>query len=336
VLEFLDRWPAHRPAPVLGDLGQDPKVARLRAACMPQKVPLRDWVDRRIGGEIELKKDSKGMFEVLLRGAPERAPARPETPPGDHDRGGKDRGGKDRGGKDRGRGSDRSRAPPVSIDDFFATLPDDSLTDAEADLRVAVLDFLEARGMDGPVSLGEALKDHAVLSAQSALLPSEVPVRQWINRRIGGEVKIEKDSKGQWVLNKASFDSAPAQGGSDKKEAFFATLPDDSFTQEEEDLRDTLLAFIGSWQNAESPSLSDAGGDVEIRRARPAVLPKGCQVSLKDWIERRIGGEIELAMDPSGSGQWLFGLRGSLVLPAPGRGQGSSGMGAAKKRARLN
>ena len=78
------------------------------------------------------------MFEVLLRGAPPRA----EPPPGDNDRGGKDRGGKDRGGKDRGRGSDGprgSRAPPVSIDDFFAALPDDSLTDAEADLRIVVL-----------------------------------------------------------------------------------------------------------------------------------------------------------------------------------------------------
>jgi len=123
------------------------------------------------------------------------------------------------------------------------------------------------------------------------------------------------------------------QGGGDKKEQFFASLPEDSFTPEEEDLRDTLLAFLGMWTSNDPPSLSDAGGDPEIRRARPAVLPKGCQVSLKDWIERRIGGEIELAMDHRSSGQWLFGLRGSLdVPPAQGRGQAHAGAGGSKRR----
>merc|ERR1719178_249128 len=115
----------------------------------------------------------------------------------------------------------------------------------------------------------------------------------------------------------ASEDVAPGQSGSDKKEQFFASLPEDSFLPEEEDLRDTLLAFLGKWTGSEPPSLSDAGSDAEIRRTRPGVLPKGCQVSLKDWIERRIGGEIELAVDPRGSGQWLFGLRGALELPQP-------------------
>merc|ERR1719379_3158649 len=139
-------------------------------------------------------------------------------------------------------------------------------------------------------------------------------------------------------MSKVGVEAAPVQGGGDKKEQFFASLPDDSFTPEEEDLRDTLLAFLGQWSGPEPPSLSDAGGDQEIRRARPLVLPKGCQVSLKDWIERRIGGEIELAMD-NRSGQWLFGLRGSLEVPPAARGnaQGSRGSSGAAgyKRQRM-
>jgi len=306
VLHLIESHRSHTP--MLSDLAQNPEVIKLKAACMPAKVTLREWIEKRVGGEVVVTKDSRGTgFTVSLRNA---------QPP--------------RGRVEHGKGNGRKTSPAedaAAAEAFLAALPDDKLEDAEADLRAVVLEFLGARG-SGVASLQEASKDVQIESCQSAFLPREVSLRAWITRRIGGEVAIEKDSKGQSVMRLAAEDAAPAQSGSDKKEAFFATLPEDSFMQEEEDLRDTLLAFLGKWTGAEPPSLSDAGSDAEIRRARPAVLPKGCQVSLKDWIERRIGGEIELGMHPDGSGQWLFGLRGALDLPPAPHGKG----GAAKKR----
>jgi hypothetical protein len=323
LIEWMGRWPQQKPdrpkgsLPLLGDLTQDQNLMRLKAACMPTKVPLRDWIDRRIGGEVEVRKDHRGQLEVLIRGTDmgktaevprtDRPPAN-DKPPGNS-------------GKGRGKGG------PESIDAFFNTLPDDSLTDEEAELRIAVLDYVESKSGE-VIILQELAKETEIHRLQQALLPPEVPLRQWINRRIGGEVKIDKDSKGQLVLMKTGAEM-PSDGG-DKKEQFFAQLPDDSFNPEEEELRDTLLAFIGNWKSPDPPSLSAAGGDADIRKARAAALPKGCQVSLKDWIERRIGGEIELAMDPRGSGQWLFGLRGALDLP-----QGRSQSTQANKRRRM-
>merc|ERR1712176_617847 len=112
------------------------------------------------------------------------------------------------------------RGPAESAESFFAALPDDSLTDPEADLRLAVLDYLDQR-IGTSVSLQESSKDPAIESAQRAFLPPEVNLRHWINRRIGGEVRIEKDSKGQGVMSKPGEGSVPAQSGSDKKEQFF-------------------------------------------------------------------------------------------------------------------
>jgi len=315
ILDWLGRWPAQKPEkrgslPLLGDITQDGPVMKLKNACMSTKVPLRDWIDRRVGGEVEIRKDSKGQLEVLIRGSDmgRTAEKPPATAPANSSKGGS-------------RGKGGSVTAQVSPDDFFAGLPDDSLTDDEAELRLCVLDLVEQRAGE-TLFLGDLAKEPEIVRLQQSLLPQEVPLRQWINRRIGGEVKIDKDSKGQLVLMKTDATPASRPDAGDKKDDLFATLPDDCFLPEEEELRDTLLAFIGNWKGDQPPSLSAAGGDADIRRARAAVLPKGCQVSLKDWIERRIGGEIELAMDPRGSGQWLFGLRGALDLP-PARSQGN-------------
>jgi hypothetical protein len=337
ILDWLGRWPAQRPdrpknsVPLLGDLAQDPAIQKLRTACMPPKVSIRDWVDRRIGGEVEVRKDSRGQFEVLIRGSEPARDTRSEPARDTRDR--SHHSGKDR---DSGKGSRSGKGGGTAdvVEAFFAGLPDDSLTDAEAEMRIQVLDWVESRdGASAP--LLEASKDHHFLRAQQSLLPPEVPLRLWINRRIGGEVRVEKDNKGQIVMVKiSSEDPTPKDSGSDKKEEFFASLPEDSFNPEEEDLRDTLLAFIGNWKGNDPPSLTAASGDAEIRRARSLVLPKNSQVSLKDWIERRIGGEIEMAMDPRGSGNWLFGLRGALELPQ-GRSGGMQAGGGSSKRRRM-
>lgn len=254
---------------------------------------MRDWIDHRIGGEVEVRKDGRGQLEVCLRN------------------------------------SDGVDKAAVSPDDFFAGLPDDSLTDAESELRLLLLDFVEAKA-GSTALISDALKDAAILKAQVHLLPRGVTLDQWVNHRIGGEIKIDKDSRGKLVMLNPAAEPAPkiSQGStSDKKEQFFASLPDDSFTPEEEELRDTLLAFVGMWTGEGSPTLSAAGREPEIAAAQKQLLPKGAMVSLRDWIERRIGGELETVMEP-GSGLWYFGLRGAVEVPQ----SHGSGMSAAKRR----
>merc|ERR1740138_1036345 len=111
--------------------------------------------------------------------------------------------------------------------------------------------------------------------------------------------------------------SAPAKEAAPMtREDFFDSLPTDSFTEDEEALRDALLTFLETWQEGEPPTLSNAGSDAAVRSNRVKVLPKGTPVSLKDWIDRRMGGEIEMQPDPGG--QMRFGIRGELNMSGAG------------------
>merc|ERR1712232_595184 len=97
---------------------------------LPREVSLSDWMERRIGGEIELKKERgtmvvhvtpaamsyvKAKFQKLSSqggkgGPPPPAPAAPA-------------------------------APPMDKEAFFASLPSDDFPPGEVALRQAILDF---------------------------------------------------------------------------------------------------------------------------------------------------------------------------------------------------
>jgi len=218
----------------------------------------------------------------------------------------------------------------------------------------------------------EVAKDRAVQQARSVLLPPEVPLRTWLEARVGGEVEVIKEPKGI-VLRLRSGDASMAGAGDNitgsagagtgagagagagdaaagnsngspelAKDRFFATLPEDSFLNEEEGLREALLNFLGNWKQREPPRLSQAVIDHEVSRMKLLVIPKGIPVSLKDWIDRRMGAELEMLQDERG--QLVFGERDKLQAqmsavarkrpreeetPAPTRG-GGGGAGEAR------
>lgn len=186
------------------------------------------------------------------------------------------------------------------------------------DLRQAVLDHVHShsRGDSVPL-LSDLMKDNDVSQARKALLPAEVQFRMWIDRRIGGEVEISKDDRGRSIigLRKSETDRTREQLERTREqkeaqaEAFFASLPAGSFSPAEERLREALLSFLADWKGEDPPTLSHAGGDAAVRNGRIQLL-KDVQVSLKEWIDRRVGGEIEMVLEPSG--QWAIGLRGRL------------------------
>ncbi|CAK0879947.1 unnamed protein product, partial [Prorocentrum cordatum] len=302
ILNWLGDWPKRRgnagKTMKLSDCGQDPEVQRKRQALLPTTVQMREWIDHRVGGEVELRKDDQGWYEIALRG--HMPPAQKQT-----------------ARKDTGKVAEV----------FFATLPADELTEQELNLRMAVIDYLELHSSGStPPLMSDLSKDRAVTEARGQLLPPEVTLRMWMDRRIGGEVEVNKDAKsGAWQVRKR--DSGAADAGRPKdtpmtRDEFFGSLPSDSFTEDEEALRDALLTFLEGWQESEPPTLSNAGSDAAVRSSRVKVLPKGTPVSLKDWIDRRMGGEIEMQTDPGG--QMRFGLRGELNMSGAGKRKASA------------
>ncbi|CAJ1394081.1 unnamed protein product [Effrenium voratum] len=306
VLDWLDVW-SKRPgkgkgaAPLIGDVVNDPRVGFCRSALLPQNVSLKDWIEARIGGEVELKTNQRGQVEVHRSGA-------------------------------------SSGTAPPDASTILDQLPEEALSDEEVALRQAVLNLLSRGGCNIFAMNGHP----AVLSAKRRFLPDEVPLRDWIDRRIGGEVEVTakdwvcKRSEEEPAKNPAAHGTgaagapaAPAGKGNGKFEPkgkvdapprvgvdstrmiadnFFKSLPADSFTPAEDMLRDSILAFLENWTEEEAPTLAKAMLDAMVRQCKANVLPKGNVVSLKEWIERRLGGELEIVRNEKGN--LVIGIRG--------------------------
>lgn len=286
LLEWLQVWEDKKSgvSPTMSDAGQDKALQSLRNLTMPREVPLREWIDRRVGGEVETSRDEKGQYHMMLRHSQPRVRAPPAV---------------NRDVKEK-----ESWPYPEA---FFEKLSQNELTRDELALREALLDWVadvKTNRPDAIALLADAPRERQVSLARTKLLPPEVGLRTWIEKRIGGELEIVKDDKGKVGIRMR--ESLPAEK---KKEAFFESLPADGFAPEEEELREAILNFLTEWRGESTPTLSHAGSDSMVRSCRQALL-KGTPVSLKEWIDRRIGGEVEMLMDPTG--QWAMGLRGHL------------------------
>eukprot|EP00927_Polykrikos_kofoidii_P075005 TRINITY_DN7105_c0_g3_i1.p1 TRINITY_DN7105_c0_g3~~TRINITY_DN7105_c0_g3_i1.p1 ORF type:complete len:705 (-),score=153.52 TRINITY_DN7105_c0_g3_i1:299-2413(-) len=313
LLDWLHTWHANKkpgaPPPVLADAGQSKGVQHWRAVLLPREVTLREWIDRRIGADIELVRDERGQYQVFAGGKAPKSTAPPPPPPPPAPP----------APPVLNRRSETPPSPPPppnggSLGEaFFARLPEDELSSDELVLRQAVFDWIEqSRPSETPPFLSDASRNRAVQQARSALLPAELPLRMWIERRIGGEVEVTKDDRGRFLLYARNAERPKREEGNhrrDQLEAFFESLPSDGFSSEEERLREAVLHFLENWKSEEPPTLTHAGQDAEIRKWRLAFLKN---VSLKEWIDRRIGGEVEMAMAPSE--QWVVGIRGTIDL----------------------
>jgi len=103
-----------------------------------------------------------------------------------------------------------------------------------------------------------------------------------------------------------------------KVDAFFKSLPSDSFTDKEEALRDALLKFLKNWPSITPPTISTAIKDAHVNSAGKALLQTS-GVKLKDWINTRIGGEVETR--PGGGSEVVFGLVGQLDMGDSAKGK---------------
>lgn len=272
IINFLSRLQQQRkPKATVGELGADAKVAKCRKTLLPQTVKLKTWIERRVGGEIEIAPGKNpGDPLVFFR-----------------------------------KGSGLEDASDDDMEAFLADLPEDALLDAEQDLRVMVLEYLQNKGQVAlPDFLSAFQKDPRLAGKRRNLLPEHVPLEIWIDRRIGGEVEITpKDNRGRQFARLRDGEAAAMQddvhGGDYEEEAeqerWFTTLPDDEFLPEEEALREALLNYLNRRGQSTAVGVEKARSDDKVGHATKALLPPGCPVDLATWVQRRIGGEIEVS-----------------------------------------
>eukprot|EP00927_Polykrikos_kofoidii_P022506 TRINITY_DN2097_c0_g1_i1.p1 TRINITY_DN2097_c0_g1~~TRINITY_DN2097_c0_g1_i1.p1 ORF type:complete len:873 (-),score=208.64 TRINITY_DN2097_c0_g1_i1:47-2665(-) len=335
LLEFLNRWDKSRGSPTVADALENADLRRRQEKFLPKRLLptiLESWIERRIGGEVEIFTAPDGRVLIGLLGAF-----------ADGVKGVAKKGGKDKGGSEKGGGKDAGKNPKGKggreTENFFTSLPADELLETEVALRQALLDYFAEHAGEATILLTTAIKDPAIAQARSALLPADVPLRLWIEERIGADVEVHRDENGRYTLvnpamAKQDRREEAAADRERRRESFFETLPPDGFLPEEEALRQALLDFVNNYRYDWAPSLGEAGGDSEVRRCKASLLPKGSPASLKEWIERRVGGEIATMPDPNDRSTMLIGLAGELETLATrtrgdihGEGKGKKGKG---------
>ncbi|CAE7227374.1 unnamed protein product, partial [Symbiodinium microadriaticum] len=119
------------------------------------------------------------------------------------------------------------------------------------------------------------------------------------DQRLGGELHSTVDDLRRCEIALIGAADDPSSE-SDEAAAFFQGLSDESFSREEESLRDSIFDFLAGWQQGvQKAKLSELSADARVQTCVRALLP--ASVSLADWMERRIGGEIEIHQDESGN-----------------------------------
>lgn len=339
IFDFLAGWSSQELA-TLSHAGGDERVKEARRVFLDHTpVKLKDWVEHRIGAEIALKRNSKGQEEIhlspaarpfvaervaVLRSAPPAMPPPVQQPPMRQPPAG--RAPPQQKGKGEKMEPRRNTEPTgeAAKASFFAKLPAEEMLDQELELRELIVDFIQKHKASHPSEEGPLLtdvgKDRQCRKLRGEFLQGIVSLREWIDRRIGGEIATKtgpnaqviimfRDGMAPEIAQDADDGAAEATGSEDKREVFFGSLPQDGFLPEEEALREALLNFLETWTSSDPPHLSDAGNDPEIREARNAALPKSSGASLKHWIDRRIGGEIATWRMNGTAMQVSWGLR---------------------------
>lgn len=354
ILEFLATWKSPELATML-HLNSHPLVMKKVAKLIPKSATLRDWIEERIGREIEIKVERNQEVLYLCKGTKDvvyekymelnarKGPGPP--PPGMHS---KPPGSGPPPGPPPPRGGGPPMAPRamggsnLSPKAFFEMLPSNALTPEEATLRQALLDWLARWPQERPAERPPTIADLGgcipVRKARETLLPKAVRLQEWVDNRIGGEIELRRVEHGQIEIHIRAAEGSNSQGQGnsnkkrdreqsqeEKKEAFFSTLPSDDFTPEEGTLRELIIQVVKGWRGTSPPTLINIGTDPKVNKARSALLPKGHPVTLKEWIDRRIGGEIECIME---NGQTHLAIRGT----APQQGRGGGGAGAKRRR----
>lgn len=157
----------------IADISKDRTMSRVIRSVLPHGVELKDWIERRIGDEVEIFARRTGEYEEQCLKLPDDVEMTRE----EHE-------------------EERTRY----LDEFFDSLPADGFAEKEDTLRTTLFDFLSSWRGRHPPRLGDAGSDKAVHNAKRAFLPLGVSLKSWCERRIGMELEFLKDPTGQWAM----------------------------------------------------------------------------------------------------------------------------------------
>jgi len=131
-------------------------------AFLPQSVSVTDWVEHRIGAEVQVNTEDNGKkyFGIVVQSAEEKAEA---------------------------------------AEAFFSQLPEDAFLPGEQELREAILRSIDSLP-PGKATLATCGSDKGVGEARKSLLPEGVSLLSWCERRMGGEVETMPVSNGQIAI----------------------------------------------------------------------------------------------------------------------------------------
>eukprot|EP00930_Biecheleria_cincta_P036345 TRINITY_DN24935_c0_g1_i2.p1 TRINITY_DN24935_c0_g1~~TRINITY_DN24935_c0_g1_i2.p1 ORF type:complete len:472 (-),score=85.84 TRINITY_DN24935_c0_g1_i2:62-1441(-) len=212
----------------------------------------------------------------------------------------------------------KSEASEAEIKDFLDDLPAYKLTANEEKMRAALLEAWQpgaglwskrhARGR--PVEQGVKMSfsymcsNEAVRKAKANLLPPGMSIERWMEERIPELFSVSERYGHMLVYLKESEEDRELrmQEQRDAKEnesnEFLEGLPKDDLSAEEHDMREALLA---AWKRCVKKfgegkvRLSHLGQQEDVRKAKSALLPAA--VTVRQWIEARIGEELILSED---------------------------------------
>lgn len=286
------------------------------ASLLPRCVSIQDWAERRVPAELAVEVNASGLVYVkpniqhkVSKPPPPVRPADPSTP-----------------APPPPPSSKRlyPKAPvqpaPSPLERFLSSLPQDELSPLEETLRQTILQRLSKYSH---ISVANMQSNQWVRTAATAVLPADVPLEDWIQNRIGGEVGIDKH--GTISLMVLPPKGERAQMVAEATRAFIADLPEDSFTEGELVLRSRVLHAMSTWKKSSQLTVGMLAPIPAVAAARRKCLP--IMVSFSTWLEERMGKEISVW--PLPSGQLAVGLAGE---PDPGADQDPSEQWPEKKR----
>eukprot|EP00747_Dinoflagellata_sp_TGD_P159333 gnl/TRDRNA2_/TRDRNA2_177880_c1_seq51.p1 gnl/TRDRNA2_/TRDRNA2_177880_c1~~gnl/TRDRNA2_/TRDRNA2_177880_c1_seq51.p1 ORF type:complete len:362 (-),score=61.14 gnl/TRDRNA2_/TRDRNA2_177880_c1_seq51:161-1246(-) len=193
--------------------------------------------------------------------------------------------------------------------DFFDELPTDAFLPAEEVLRSNLIGALNKLNRRKQYTIERMMQCEGVAEAADELLPRGASmISQWIERRLGQEIEVSQDKNGDSCIKLLQTRYVNPEAYQAEVDEFIATLPPESFTDEEAALRDALVCFVMGWQGSGPPRLIDAESASLVKSARDGFLPS--HIPLKTWMNARMGQEFELLQDAMG--QYVIGLPGEL------------------------
>eukprot|EP00927_Polykrikos_kofoidii_P011593 TRINITY_DN14946_c0_g1_i1.p1 TRINITY_DN14946_c0_g1~~TRINITY_DN14946_c0_g1_i1.p1 ORF type:complete len:778 (-),score=184.60 TRINITY_DN14946_c0_g1_i1:215-2548(-) len=328
--------------------------------------PLAQWIDRRIGGEVET---CSGGTEIRLRAEEVDADI-----------------------LEAGAGAEAARGETVVEAEFFDGLPA-ALAPEEDTLRDALFDVLASQSevAAASVTLDDLETNMTVQEGRMDLGKNfgcpdwtQISLAAWITRRLSNDLTLKEKTlqlgdkgSGVYVLQLSSScreevrrrrmlvrkkksaageaeilgscglplsqwwnletpgptepytqvqtEVPPVMEEADEcvtKAVFYASLPENEFTEEEMQLRDSIYDVIVKRKPSDGPiSLQDICSDEGVKCGRIALAAAGCvtpwqQIGLDEWMKKRIAGELSVRnqmVSPTEEGQEEVDRRKALI-----------------------